>query len=198
MYIDEFEGREVPSIEPQYEFDSRNFTTDLVYAYNFSMFKIGLSARYIYEKIEFEDAAGFAVSTGMYIDDLFVNSFDFALSLNNLGAMSEMINESSDLPTDMTLGLSYRFDAKMGITTCIAVSEKYLIKNEELESFSGLEINYNSKIFARFGYRFNNEGMPFSLGLGFDFNSMSLNYSYSPFSDEIGDSHGLGITYLFK
>ena len=198
MYMDDFEGRIVPSIAPLYMYNSRNFITDLVYGYEFNLFKFGFAAKYIYEKIEFEDAGGFAFSTGLYMDDLLADDLDFAFSLNNLGAMSKMINESSDLPTDITLGLSYKFETEMGITTSVAVSEKYLLNDEELESYSGLEVGYQNKIFARFGYRFNNEGIPFSLGLGFNFKNMSLNYSYSPFSDEIGDSHGLGFAYSFE
>ncbi|NOR45450.1 MAG: PorV/PorQ family protein [Candidatus Delongbacteria bacterium] len=198
MYMDNFEGRLVPSIDPLYEFDSRNFITDLIYGYKFNMFKFGFAAKYIYEKIEFEDAGGFAFSTGIYMDNLLTDNLDFAFSLNNLGVMSKLNNESSDLPTDITLGLSYKFETEMGISTSVAISEKYLLTDEELESYSGLEVGYQNKIFARFGYRFNNEGIPFSAGLGFNFKNMSLNYSYSPFSDEIGDSHGLGFTYSFE
>ena len=198
LYMGDFEGRTIPTIEPQYVFNSRNFITDLVYGYEFSIFKFGFAAKYIYEKIEFEDAGGFAFSTGLYKDDLIAENLDLGLSLNNLGSMSKMINESTDLPTDITLGLSYKLDTEMGISTSIAISEKYLLNDEELESYSGLEVGYQNKVFARFGYRFNNEGMPFSLGLGFNFKNMSLNYSYSPFSDEIGDSHGLGFTYTFE
>ncbi|RLD54631.1 MAG: hypothetical protein DRJ01_17785, partial [Bacteroidetes bacterium] len=198
MYVDEFEGRDVPSIDPQYKFDSRNFITDFVYGYDFKILKFGFGAKYIYEKIEFEDAGGFAFSTGLYMDNLLTDDLDFAFSLNNLGSMSKMINESSDLPADITLGLSYKFNTEMGISTSVAISEKYLLNDKELESYSGLEVGYQNKIFARFGYRFNNEGIPFSLGLGFNFKNMSLNYSYSPFSDEIGDSHGLGFTYSFE
>ena len=196
--MDDFEGRLVPSIDPLYEFDSRNFITDLIYGYEFSMFKFGFGAKYIYEKIEFEDAGGFAFSTGIYKDNLVAENLDIGLSVNNLGAMSKMVNKSSDLPTDITLGLSYKLETEMGISTSIAISEKYLLNDEELESYSGLEVGYQNKIFARFGYRFNNEGIPFSTGLGFNFKNMSLNYSYSPFSDEIGDSHGLGFTYSFE
>ena len=198
LYVDEFEGREVPSIDPLYEFDSRNFITNIIYGYQFNMFKFGIAAKYIYEKIEFEDASGFAFSTGVYKDDLVVKDLDLGLSVNNLGAMSKMNNESADLPADATIGLSYKINTEVGISTSIAVSEKYLLNDEELEFYSGVEIDYDNKIFARFGYRFNNEGMPFSLGLGFDFKNMSLNYSYSPFSDEIGDSHGFGLNYSFK
>jgi hypothetical protein len=93
MYIDEFEGREVPSIDPMYEFDSRNFITNVVYGYQFDMLKIGITAKYIYEKIEFEDASGFAFSTGIYKDDFIAENLDFGLSLNNLGSMSKMNNE---------------------------------------------------------------------------------------------------------
>ncbi|MDA3839170.1 MAG: PorV/PorQ family protein [Candidatus Delongbacteria bacterium] len=198
LYMDDFEGRLVPSIDPLYEFNSRNFITDLVYGYDFGILKIGLANKFIYEKIEFEDASGFAFSTGIYKDNLITEDLDLGLSINNLGAMSKMNNESSELPTDITLGLSYRIETELGISTSVAVSEKYLLNDEELESYSGLEVDYQSKIFARFGYRFNNEGIPFSLGLGFNFKNMSLNYSYSPFSDEIGDSHGLGFTYSFE
>ena len=198
LYMDDFEGRTIPTIESQYFFNSRNFITDLAYGYDFNMFKLGFVAKYIYEKIEFEDAGGFAFSTGLYKDNLIAENLDLGLSLNNLGSMSKMINDSSDLPTDITFGLSYKLETKMGISTSIAISEKYLLNDEELESYSGLEVGYKNKIYTRFGYRFNNEGMPFSLGLGFNFKNMSLDYSYSPFSDEIGDSHGFGFTYVFE
>ncbi|MBN2789524.1 MAG: PorV/PorQ family protein [Candidatus Delongbacteria bacterium] len=198
LYVDEFEGRDIPSIEPQYVFDSRNFITDIVYGYEFSTFKVGVAAKYIYEKIEFEDAGGFAFSAGFYKEDLFTQDLDIGLALNNLGMMTKMNNEISDLPADATFGLSYNIDTDLGISTAIAVSEKYLLNDDELESYSGVELGYENKVFARFGYRFNNEGMPFSLGLGFKFKNMSLNYSYSPFSDEIGDSHGFGFSYSFE
>ena len=198
LYMDDFEGRTIPTIEPQYSFNSRNFITDLVYGYDFNMFKFGLAVKYIYEKIEFEDAGGYAFSTGLYKDDAMVKNLDLGLSLNSLGTMSKMISKSYDLPTDIKFGLSYKIETEMGITTSIAISEKYLLNDKELESYSGIEVGYSERIFARFGYRFNNEGIPFSLGLGFNFKNMSLDYSYSPFSDEIGDSHGFGFSYSFE
>ncbi len=200
MNISDLDGREVPSDEPAYKFDSRNLIASFTYARNIIYgINAGITGKYIFEKIEYDDASGFALSAGIFRENIFLDGLNVGLAVNNIGSMDKLDKESSDLPSDLLFGTGYRDYFADNFTLSAANSARYLLKDGSLENFTGLELAYQDMVFIRFGYRAHNDGMPFSTGLGFLLNNISFDYSYTPFSDDaISDAHAVSVGYSFR
>ena len=99
-----------------------------------------------------------------------------------------MINEETKVPfsAEAGMGITYNLD---DISFFGAISNKYIIDDEYNSVNFGFEASYLDKIFIRTGYSMNNEGLPFSIGTGFKFSKFQFDYSYSPFTDDMGDNH---------
>lgn len=200
LNISGLEGREVPSEEPLYEFGSNNIIVAGNYAYRFdSGIKFGVSGKYLFEKIEYEDSYGFAGSAGIFRECKFVKYLNIGLSVNNIGTMSRLDEKKTELPSDVLFGLGYVYQTAFNMDIKIANSTRYLYNDEETENFTGIELSYLKRFFLRSGFRAMNEGMPFSTGIGIIVDKFSFDYSFTPFSDEEGDnSHSMTLGYALK
>jgi hypothetical protein len=200
LNISGLEGREVPSEEPLYEFGSNNIIVSGSYVYRFdSGIKFGVSGKYLFEKIEYEDSYGFAGSAGIFRECKFVKNLNIGLSVNNIGTMSRLDEEKTELPSDVLFGLGYVYQTAFNMDLKIANSTRYLLNDEETENFTGIELSYLKRFFLRSGFRAMNEGMPFSTGIGIIVDKFSFDYSFTPFSDEEGDnSHSMTLGYALK
>jgi hypothetical protein len=200
MSITGLEGWEKPEDEPLYNFDSRSLIASFTYARKlFSGMSFGFTGKYLFEKIEFEDAYGFAVSAGLFRENNLVDGLSLGLALNNFGSMNKLENVETELPTDVLFGIGYSFAAWPDINIKLGNSSRFLINDDEFENFTGIELGYQEKFFVRSGYRQSNEGTPFSAGIGFTLNEFGFDYAYTPFSDEsVNDSHSLSFSYNIK
>jgi hypothetical protein len=194
------EGRDVPSEEPLFEFGSKFLIMTANYAYKFDNGLVaGMSGKYLFEKIEFEDAYGFAGSFGLFRENNFTDGLSLGLAVNNFGSMEKLDEKETILPSDVLFGAGYSFLPWENIEFKLGNSSRYLLEDEEFENFTGLEMSYLNRFFIRSGYRSSNEGNPFSAGLGFVFDSFGFDYAYTPFSDgEVNDSHALSVSYSIK
>ncbi|GEM_PF-1806663 len=200
MSVTGLEGREIPSDDPLYEFEARSLIASFTYGRKFGNgLTAGITAKYLFEKVEYEDSYGFAGSLGIFSEDNLIEGLRMGLAVNNIGIMSELDSEKSDLPLDAVFGAGYGMNFADDFRFSLGNSTRYLINDEETENFTGIELGYQNKAFVRFGYRAGNEGQPFSAGLGFAVSNINFDYSYTPFSeDEISDIHAFSIGYAVK
>lgn len=200
LNITGLEGREVPSEEPLYDFESNNIIVSGNYAYRFeSGIKFGVSGKYLFEKIEYEDSYGFAGSAGLFRECLFVKNLNIAFAVNNFGFMSKLAEHETELPADLLFGAGYIYESSFNMDFKIANSVRYLFNDEETENYTGIEIAYLKRFFFRSGFRAMNEGMPYSAGIGIIVDKFTFDYAFTPFSDEEGDnSHAMTLSYSFR
>ena len=200
MSVTGLEGREIPSDDPAYEFGARNLIAAFTYARKFdSGLTAGITGKYLFEKIEYDDAYGFAGSIGIFRENNFTDGLNLGLAVNNIGSMSELDAEKADLPLDVVFGAGYGRTFAENFRVDLGSSTRYLINDEETESFTGIELGYQEMAFVRFGYRANNEGSPFSAGIGFSINNITFDYSYTPFTDDaVNDNHAVSVGYAIK
>jgi len=200
LNITGLEAYEVPSDEPLYEFGSSNLIAAANYVYEFSSgINFGVSGKYLFEKIEYEDSYGFAGSAGIFRECKFVKNLNIGLSVNNIGTMSMLDEKKTELPSDVLFGLGYVYETSFNMEIKAGNSTRYLFNDEETENFTGIELSYLKRFFLRSGFRAMNEGMPFSAGIGIIADKFSFDYSFTPFSDEEGDSsHSMTLGYSFK
>jgi len=189
---------DTPSDEPQWEFDSQSLILAAGYSYAVTeRFSAGLSAKFINEKIDIDDAQGFAFSAGVNFKDVLLENLKFSVALTDLGHMGKMNKVSSDLPTSILAGVAYT-KVLGSFDLSVALSNKSILKDEDHFLNGGVEVSYLKRFFVRGGYRMENEGRPFSVGLGLVVSSFTFDYALTPFSDDIGTNHGVSIGYTFN
>lgn len=156
----------------------------------------GISLKYLYEDIFRYSAKGYAVDLGTKVH-LLENDLNFGLSILNLGKMEKLDAESTDLPKSINFGVDYRFlDFVESANLILAADYQNDFGNGTFYK-TGLEIGYKQAFFIRSGYRFGYEAIGFSTGFGLNWLNYSLDYSFTPYKDNLGNAHNFGVRILF-
>lgn len=195
--IDGFEARENPSVNPDYNFDSSDLIISVGYATEvYENISVGVKGSFLQEEIDYDNADGYAFSFGIATKDLLIDGLGISLSGDNFGYMDEMNEEKIDLPSSVSFGAGYNYSID-DFSLFGGFYNKYILDDEENLLNLGFEAGYQDMVFARAGYRLENEGQPVSFGLGFKVYNGEISYAYSPFEDDLGDSHGIAVKYSF-
>ncbi len=195
--MDNFEGRLVPSDDPEYTFEARNFSLGTGVSYNLSeKIALGLAALYTYEKIEYEEAYAFFTNFGLFGKDILLQNNNLEIHLQNLGKGNEMLNKEEKLPLKIGASDTYfyqihDFEIEGGI------GFNYYYHEEELIYDLFLSGGYKNTFYLKGSLSPENEGLPYALGMALKFKQFEFEYAYSSFVDEMGDNHGFSLKYNF-
>ena len=194
FYMDDFEGYLKPMEEPQYYFSSSSLLLGFGYSHEvIKNISLGFATKYLFEKIDTEDADGYSISLGAsYKNVLDLENMNLSVALKNYGDMDKMLNEESKLPLSASAGLGYSFSLDDYIVL-LGVNNDFFIDDDKNIMNFGTEVSFKERFFIRGGYRHGNEGLPYSLGLGFNISRFNIDYSFSPFADDIGFNHGISL-----
>jgi len=163
-------------------------------------FMLGITAKFIYERIQDYSATGLAVDLGArYMTNR--GRYGGGLLIQNLGTQLSSLGkgEKTGLPTTLRVGLSAR---PPGLNTVLA-TDLILPFDNDLEFAIGAEY-YNFKpLFLRMGWNsfgsnfrtdYSDNGLAgLSFGVGVDYRSLQFSYAFTPAAD-LGDSHRITIT----
>lgn len=179
-------------------FTARNFSLGVSYARVLSdEVCLGITAKFLFEKILVDQASGFAVDLGAQyrtpIENLFVGA-----AVANLGSLSEMSNEKTTLPSLLRVGPAYRFSVD-NMESNVTFASDLLHVFPEGKSYVNLggELVFDRTISARAGYRFGSEGRNFSAGVGVTYGIVGLDYAYEPLSADLGNTHTVSLVLNF-
>jgi hypothetical protein len=179
-------------------FDARNAAVGLTAAYAFdSSFSIGLTGKYLYEKILVDEANGFAIDIGSVYKTPW--NLSIGVSASNLGSMSELQTESSSLPTIYRGGLSYatalpQLSGSITLASDIVVFSQDKISHVHL----GAEYMYGSTFAIRAGYQTGYEARSFTTGIGFHYNAFQVDYAFIPTQYDLGSTHTFSLCIEFQ
>lgn len=163
------------------------------YSYNISnRLSIGLSGKYISEKLADTEASGFAVDLGaQYYHDIIA----FGVVLNNLGPKIKYESDSFNLPTAVSVGASYEpfiFPVKILAGARVPFDGK--------TSFStGLEYRLSDFLSLRSGVGglgAEEASNTFNFGAGFNVAGIEIDYAFNPGGD-LGQTHFFSFTLSF-
>lgn len=176
------------------EFDTRNLSTGVSFGYLINPnFSVGLTGKFLFEKIYVDEASGFAFDLGTsYSKD----NYSFAFVVSNIGSMNELKNESSKLPTLVRLGGSYKGTASK-FSYNLALEGLQVIDGGTFHVNTGGEIGYKDFAFLRLGYQTSYENRGFTTGVGFKYKALNLDYAFVPYTSDFGtgNSISLGINF---
>ncbi|MCH8872637.1 PorV/PorQ family protein [candidate division KSB1 bacterium] len=183
------ERRINPSDEPIGTVDANDIALGFSYATSInSSLKAGLTVKYLYEKIFIESAAGYAFDFGLIFQP-FSNSLRLAVVAQNLGSMNKLRAESINLPKTVRLGVSYLLALdEIGGTVLLTADGVKVIETDFRGGF-GAELQFKDRLAVRVGYQTGLSQQAFGGGLGLKINHYHLDYGFTPFDSNFGDTH---------
>lgn len=175
----------------------------------------GITAQYLREEVFQFRANGFAF-TGGASARLFEERVTAGISINNLGEMESLDEQSTKLPSSINAGLhidlieftttgfndlpiliSFITDWRKPLES-EAVSIEFDDQSTDDFISLGLSVNAGDLLFLQSGYRFGPTERPLSFGLGLSIDPIRVNYAMVPFSTGFGTVHSFGVQYYFK
>ncbi len=188
------DGDDVPTSQT---FGANDMFVTLSYGRKIKMLDVGVSLKYITEKIEDESATAFAVDLG-FLYATPVPKLNVGLSVQNLGTKIKFISESDLLPLNFKLGASYKMLEKDALALALDVN----IPNEgNVNVHAGAEYLLFDMIALRAGYKTTTiEGLGalsgLSAGCGFAFKGYGIDYAWVPYGD-LGSTHRVSLAIKF-
>jgi len=189
------ERRINPSEEPIGTVEANDIALGFSYATSInSSLKAGLTVKYLYEKIFIESAAGYAFDFGLIFHP-FSNPLRVAVVAQNLGSMNKLRAESINLPKTVRLGVSYLFALdEIGGTVLLTADGVKVIETDFRGGF-GAELQFKDRLAVRVGYQTGFSQQAFGGGLGLKVNRYHLDYGFTPFDSNFGDTHRFSFTF---
>ena len=185
--VKDIEVREIPG-PPIDKFDARNFALGISAAYKINeMLQLGITGKFIYEKIYIDNASGFAGDIGAIYSK---GNLSAGIALANFGSMTELRSESTKLPSSVRIGASYLFDLpKLSAGVRVGVDGFKVLDGGKFHANSGAEFVYKDLLTIRAGYQSGYENKSFMAGIGLKYKGINLDYAFVPYKFSQGNSH---------
>ncbi len=157
--------------------------------------RFGVNAKLLYEKIYVDEATGFALDLGVLYHSP-IDGLVAGVSIANIGSMSALANERSELPRQARLGLSYRFPYEdFDFMSALQFTQEAAGVRNNLHL--GLEALYHQVVTVRLGYQSGYEARTLSAGLGVRYEWVKFDYAYVPFAFNLGNAHLFTLGFSF-
>ncbi|MCK9279422.1 MAG: PorV/PorQ family protein [Melioribacteraceae bacterium] len=157
----------------------------------------GIAIKFIYEEMLNQDASGLGFDFGIVYKG-FVENLSLGTSLRNIGSMSELAKESTNLPSDFRFGGEYSYPLESAKLNLIGLAgfQKYL-EEDNSHIHTGLEVIYDDFFAIRGGYITGYESKSLTAGFGVQWKGFKIDYAYVPFEYGLGDNTSFTVSYTF-
>lgn len=190
--VPDIQKREAPTDEPIALFDAH----DVVFSFSFARniregFALGLSAKWIYEKIDIHSASGLGFDLGGIYSLL--ENLQLGLAVQNLGQKMKFEKEKFSLPTLYKVGVIYFVEKKNLNSDFTFGFDLVKPRDDEVKIHLGGEVGLYQALKIRLGYQSGYDEKDFSFGLGTSFRKYSIDYGYLPHKSGLGDVHSVSL-----
>ncbi|MDZ7860245.1 MAG: PorV/PorQ family protein [Candidatus Krumholzibacteriota bacterium] len=152
----------------------------------------GMSAKLLYQRIDFESATGWAVDLGV-IHRSRIEGMTFAASLLNLGPQAKFVEEKFYPPFQTRLGVAYEAEERW-MKGKVTLSGDFLYSNDTDEKLLlGMEYFYKESLAVRFGYKSGYYSQGATMGFGVVYDRLRFDYAFMPIDFNLGNSHRFSI-----
>lgn len=197
----DLEARTQPG-EPDGLFGAQFISTGVSYARVLGGLRIGMTAKYLRERIFDTNASGYAVDFGVQADVL-DGRLNLGAALRNLGRMSTLETERTPLPRLAQGGIALSplqiitaFDEARLLDLMINIEASHLFGDRLTRLHLGCGVTIMELVDLRGGYISNDELRGYTFGIGLFFDSIDADYAYIPFEDGFdGPGHILSLLY---
>ncbi len=156
---------------------------------------VGVTLKYLYEKIYVDQATGFAFDIGGTVLTP-VNGLSAGIALTNVGSMGAFRSERDDLPSQLRLGAAYTIEEEsFKILLYPSILHNFIIETNHLQL--GTEVVYEQTVALRVGYQTGFDARGLSAGVGFRYGMFAVDYAFVPFSASLGSAHlaSVGVSF---
>ncbi|MCX6136564.1 MAG: PorV/PorQ family protein [Ignavibacteriales bacterium] len=157
---------------------------------------IGLSARFLFEKIYIEESSGYSADIGATYRQS--RHLSFGAAITNIGSMSPLANESTPLPTALRGGAAYADELTSTISSVLSGDAIKVFGDDGMRLHVGGEVTYDRLFSLRCGYQFGYEAKGLSAGFGICYGILSFDYAFVPFTESLGDTHTFSLSFGLK
>lgn len=193
--IPDIEHRTTASPEPIGLIEARDLSLALAYSRALrNHVQVGLSIKYLYEKIYVESVSGMAIDLGVLVKNL-VSGLRIGATLQNIGGTGKLQNDGIDLPALVRIGAAYVPPSHPGGTAgaVTLMSEAVIFFDGDKSVSIAGEYVFQRTLALRAGYQFNRENRGVAGGIGLQWSRYQLDYGYMPFAAELGDTHRISL-----
>ena len=193
--ISDIEVREIPDALLDV-FTAQNFAFGLSGAYKINdMVQVGITAKFLYEKIYVDNASGYAFDFGgLYSKD----NLSIGAAISNIGSMTELRSASTKLPALGRFGASYLIDVpNLDGGVRIGADGFKVFDGGKFHVNAGAEFLYKDFLSIRAGYQSGYEDRNFTTGIGLKYKAFSLDYAFVPYRYALGSSHTITVGTSF-
>ncbi|OGS65950.1 MAG: hypothetical protein A3J79_05665 [Elusimicrobia bacterium RIFOXYB2_FULL_62_6] len=165
----------------------------------------GAGLKYISSRLDDASAGAFALDAGaLYtfrpasyrLFNMPAQEYSLALAVRNLGTGLKYDDDTTPLPSAVSLGVSWRSHPKENARLTVSL-DNVLQAGDGYYLAAGAELTLMDLLSLRAGWRSGqDEGSGIRAGLGFRLAAVDLDYSISPFG-ELGNMHKLGLSMKF-
>lgn len=153
---------------------------------------IGVSGKFYYQKIFDKTTSAGGIDVGLKFDVMPKMALGF--SIINFGSTMRYIREKFWLPTEAKAGASYNLP--LGNQSLIgALDLSYLPYDKKFSAGIGAEFALNNLLFLRAGVSPFSETGKISSGLGIKLNKFRLEYSFNPYTENLGATHRFSVGF---
>lgn len=149
---------------------------------------IGISPKFLFEKIHTEDGSAIAVDFGGQYH--LPMGLRFGLSIHNLGSKFKLVEEEFDLPMIYRIGAAYarqlNFIEESAILLALDLNKP---RDNDLLVNLGTEVNLKQLINLRLGYKIGYDTSDITTGVGFMVKQFRLDYAFVPYKEDLGSTH---------
>ena len=117
--------------------------------------------------------------------------------MQNLGTQVKYLEEKFDIPLAFRTGIADGIPAETLRGEFLAVTDLVIPSDGKTKVHFGLEYMYQKMLALRFGYRTGWDNQNVSAGLGVNVRNFRLDYAYTPFYSDLGDTHRFSLAYAF-
>lgn len=198
----EMEARIGPSAEPDGLFQAQFANLGVSYARSVGPLRVGLTGKYLTERIGTYDASGYALDAGLQLP-LAEGDLQFGLAAQHFGAMQALDERATELPRTIRGGVAVwpfrmitRLDQQPLLTAMFTLDVTHRLESGHTQVHVGTSTRLFDILTLRAGYVSNEAIRRFSFGSGIRMDALGFDYAYLPFRSGFGGSgHVLTLGY---
>lgn len=186
-HVGDLERRLGPTAQPTGQFGVYEWTAGLAWSRPLGeKLRAGINAKYARQSIDTESASGGAVDLGLHYGD---GPWWIGAALRNLGGMSALSREATDLPVQLRLGGA----AVRG--PLLFSTDLHWTRDVDTSLHTGAEFRVRPNLLLRAGYQ-SADTHDVSLGLAVLTGPWRVDYAYVPFADGLGQAHHISLLWF--
>lgn len=194
LSVGDIELRTMPSSEPLASVSAHEVVVGLSHARQWhERMRLGITAKYLYDKIYLDTAGGLAVDVGAsYETGLY--GITCGAAVRNLGATARLRDERVALPYQVQAGLSCPAGLSALQSKLLLVADALFERGQSAKLLLAAEGLLRDLVAVRLGYAAGYASRGLSFGIGLASGRYRLDYAYTPFQNDLGSAQQVSLS----